>query len=148
MTRTARFLLRILWTAAPLACVVPDRTAAADVDAHRWRDRLLIVFAAGENAPALLRQRDIARQARADFSERELVTIEVVGNSVSGSDESAAALRERFGVAPHAFRVLLLGKDGGVKMVSSVPLAAGALVSTIDAMPMRREESRRSGRSE
>jgi hypothetical protein len=38
------------------------------------------------------------------------------------------------------FRVRLVGKDGGVKLDSSTPVAADALFALIDAMPMRRQE--------
>jgi hypothetical protein len=39
--------------------------------------------------------------------------------------------------------VLLVGKDGGVKLSSSSPLSASTLFGTIDAMPMRIDEMRR-----
>jgi hypothetical protein len=38
------------------------------------------------------------------------------------------------------FRVRLVGKDGGVKHVQSVPIDAPTIFALIDAMPMRRAE--------
>jgi hypothetical protein len=53
-----------------------------------------------------------------------------------------AATRKRFHIAPNAFTVILIGKDGGEKLRSSIPLSVDTLRSTIDAMPMRQDEMR------
>ena len=64
----------------------------------------------------------------------------------AGPDTSVAtpaehiALRKRFHVAPDAFAVILIGKDGGEKLRSDKPVPWETLQSTIDAMPMRQQE--------
>lgn len=108
---------------------------AVAVTAAGADQRLLYVFAADAASPPLRAQRAAADPA-AD-AERDLRRIEVVGTG-----GQATALRRRFGVAPGTFRVILIGKDGGVKLTSAHPLAAAALAETIDAMPMRRGEMR------
>lgn len=57
-----------------------------------------------------------------------------------------AARRERpdLGVGSQvAFEVLLVGKDGTVKLRSDKPVAASEINALIDTMPMRQEEMRR-----
>ena len=57
----------------------------------------------------------------------------------------AAARRERpeLGVRPSVvFEVLLVGKDGGVKLRREAPVAASEITALIDTMPMRQEEMR------
>ncbi len=117
--------------------------AAASVDDHRWRDRLLIVFAPDAASPALAAQRRDAAAASAAYAERDLVMIEVVGDAVRGARDDAAALRRRLHVPAAAFRAVLVGKDGHVAGVSPEPLTAERLAAQIDAMPMRRDEMRR-----
>ena len=39
-----------------------------------------------------------------------------------------------------AFRVRLVGKDGGVKLDQATPIEVTTLFALIDAMPMRRAE--------
>lgn len=39
------------------------------------------------------------------------------------------------------FRVLLIGKDGGVKLDQSDPVTADRIIALIDSMPMRRREA-------
>jgi hypothetical protein len=115
--------------------------AALTIDAHRRHDRLLVVFAPDAASPALAAQR--AEVDGAAFAERDLRLVEVVGAAVTGAADPAATLRARFHVASGAFRAVLVGKDGGVKLDSATPLAAARLAATIDAMPMRRDEMRR-----
>lgn len=111
-------------------------SAAAPAD-----DRLLLIFAADAGAPQLLAQRaaldDVGLRAR------DVTRIEVVGDTVTGATNTAATLRRRYEVDRGAFRVVLVGKDGGVKLDERAPISAATLHATIDAMPMRRQEMRR-----
>ncbi len=115
------------------------RAGAGDLlDAYRWRSRVLVVAAPDSGDPRLTDQRREAATRRADFAERDLVVIEAVGGT-----EEARALRRRFGIAPEAFRAVLIGKDGEAKLAEAAPIPAARLFATIDAMPMRRDEQRR-----
>jgi hypothetical protein len=51
-------------------------------------------------------------------------------------------LRRRFSVAPDKFAVLLIGKDGGVKLRKSEPVERREFYALIDRMPMRIQEAR------
>lgn len=77
------------------------------------------------------------------LAERDVARVEVVGDMVTGASETAAALRARYKVDGSGFRVVLVGKDGGVKRDQREPIAAARLYGTIDAMPMRQDEMRR-----
>lgn len=116
--------------------------AAAPLDSYRWQDRILLVFAPDAASPELATQRAIGREQAAGFTERDLRTVEVVDDAVTGASDPADALRRRFG-ARDAFRVVLLDKDGNVKLDAAAPLPADRLFATIDAMPMRRSEAKR-----
>ncbi|HRD74337.1 MAG TPA: DUF4174 domain-containing protein [Hyphomicrobiaceae bacterium] len=130
-----------------LLAIMLTPSAAFAMSGYMWKKRPLVVFAPDGNASALASQRAIVAGARGGFAERHMVVVWVVGDSVSselggGPGLSAADLRRRYGVARGSFRAILIGKDGGAKISSSKPLAAGMLFSTIDAMPMRRDEMR------
>jgi hypothetical protein len=51
-------------------------------------------------------------------------------------------LRKKFGVTADEFEVILIGKDGTVKLRSKAAVSTSALFQLIDAMPMRQEEMR------
>jgi hypothetical protein len=63
-------------------------------------------------------------------------------------EADAKVLRRRFRVPDDAFRVILLGLDGGAKLTSDEPLTTETLFSTIDAMPMRQRELSERGAGE
>jgi hypothetical protein len=83
--------------------------------------RTLYAYAPTASDPALLRQRSLLAPAHASMVERDLILTEIIGKR------------------PH-FEAVLVGKDGGEKFHSSVPLTPDRLFEIIDALPMRREE--------
>ena len=116
---------------------------------YRWEKRPLLVFAPSAAHLELKRQRGLLAGQTAGLRERDMVVIYVVGSTVStqlgaGPGMSASALRSRYGISASSFRTILVGKDGGAKISSRAPLAVTRLFATIDAMPMRRQEIRRS----
>lgn len=142
---TFRRLFALVATTAAIAASLPS--AGMTMSAYKWKKRPLVVFAPSDGDPGLARQRAIVAGLGPAFQDRQIVVVYVVGNTVSadlgpGPGIGAAALRERFGVAASAFRAVLVGKDGGIKISSGTPIASSPLFATIDAMPMRREEKR------
>lgn len=125
------------------ASVAAATATVSSTDAYRWEKRLLIVFADTADSAALLQQRQMAERESADFADRDLVLIDVIGDYVRGASDLAATLRRRYDAPAGTFSVVLVGKDGGVKLQSNEPIEARRLFETIDAMPMRRNEARR-----
>jgi len=112
---------------------------------YRWKYRPVVVLAGADDGAALAEQRRVFAANRAGLAERDIVVVWVIGNKVRaelgpGPGLTAAQLRARFGAAETGFRVALVGKDGGTKLIQSKPLSADALFGTIDSMPMRRKE--------
>jgi hypothetical protein len=127
-------------------------SGASAMESYRYKKRPLVVFSPSDQHPGVTRQRNIVNGNRSQFVERDVVVVYVTGNSVShdlGAPQTlnASALRQRYKVSEGQFRVMLIGKDGGIKIDQSTPLAATDLASEIDRMPMRRDEVRRSGNS-
>ena len=110
---------------------------------HVGASRVLVVFAPGEDDPALTEQRRVLASAAQGARQRDLVVVEMAGTRASRpamSTDDANALRKRFGVPPAAFRAVLVGKDGGAKLSEAAPIEADRLFAVVDAMPMRRRE--------
>ena len=115
------------------------------LDAYRWQNRLLIVLAPHPVARLVIAQRAALNHVQRELWDRDVIWIEVPGDVVTIDHElqsgiSAADMRRRYGVAQADARVLLVGKDGGVKLRQAEPIHSDDLFSTIDAMPMRRHE--------
>jgi Domain of unknown function (DUF4174) len=69
-------------------------------------------------------------------------------NSKYLSSEAASALRKRYNVRQGVFAVLLVGKDGGVKLNHQNETRLEDIFALIDFMPMRREEMRQKSQSD
>lgn len=99
---------------------------------YAWEARPVIIFADSEKDPRF--QRQVANlSARADdMAERDVVIL-------MDTDPSAdSALRLKF--RPRDFQIILIGKDGEIKMRRPHPVTAEDLNRQIDRMPMRRRE--------
>ena len=123
--RAARFFRSIAASAAvsvSSAGAYPQNGDLPDLAEHRWRDRVLIVDAPSLDDPAYRVQASTLLAVWSGLSERDLHII----------------TRQQ---AP-AFRVRLVGKDGGVKLDQGAPVPPDELFALIDAMPMRRAEKR------
>lgn len=117
-----------------------------DLDALRWKNRILILFGPSESDPSFrLQKQDLASRTE-EVIERDLVILEILEHGESQasqeilSKETAESIRNRFNARSGHFQVLLIGKDGGVKLRSEQPVPVQDIFGLIDSMPMRRQE--------
>jgi hypothetical protein len=115
--------------------------ASPTIAQMKWERRILIVSAPAADDASLTEQRRILAGWKTNAAARDLTIVEVVGDTVRGASDPAAALRHRYHL-PTRFTAILVGKDGGEKLRSAKPFPAAALEATIDAMPMRKAGQR------
>lgn len=145
-----RGLLALGLLAATLACRTPEPPEDSDwFEGARWSRRLLVLTAEGPEAAV---QRGLLAGEQQGLEERDLTVLQVGAEvdyvaGVHGTDPlpPATAFGQRFGLPDRNFQVVLVGKDGGVKLRRDEPLAPRDLWAVIDAMPMRMREMRRTG---
>jgi hypothetical protein len=115
-----------------------------------WRTRPLVIVAPGpgDDAVAELRQA-LAQPATASaFADRQIAVFTVIGGQGAREGQALDAAATRALLAALDLRadgpaaVLLIGKDGGVKLRLK-HVAVAEILDTVDAMPMRRQEVRR-----
>jgi len=119
-----------------------------DLSGFQWKNRLLFLFAPNQSHPmfSALHQSLAARQSEA--GERDLVIFEILESAASSMNnevidsEAARRLREKFDVPGHEFTVILIGKDGGIKLDRKEQTQLDDIFALIDSMPMRQEEMR------
>jgi len=124
-------------------------SAAGILAAMRDKARPLLIFypqipGARPLVPALRRQRSLFDGHLAELKERDvvLVYIPLLNDYESVTPSAWTGLRRQFQVDDRKFTVVLLGKDGGEKFRSQVPVTIEKLDALIDAMPMRQQEMR------
>ena len=143
--------LSLLFAAACVAALSP---ASAQTETQRNTTtlsqlrnhaRLLLIFSPSENETKLQHQLAIMTAAKAEATERDLVTIAITKDTTwitptRLTDADITSARLRFHVDSDQFTLILVGKDGGEKLRQNEPVSFDRLREVIDAMPMRREE--------
>jgi hypothetical protein len=144
-------MMRFLIALVLLVPMAPaQQTLATLVD----RNRVLLVFAPSAMDGRFGEQVSAFDRHEAELRARDLVVIPLLqqaGPPAASaalrnlqppriSDDEQLTLRRRFHVGASEFEVILLGKDGGEKLRSKVPITLARLNKTIDAMPMRKQE--------
>jgi len=97
-----------------------------------WEKRPVIVFADSPNDPSFQRQLEFLRDQSGQLAERDVVVLTDTDPAAMGP------LREK--LRPRGFMLVLIGKDGGVKLRKPFPWDVRELTRSIDKMPMRRRE--------
>ena len=110
-----------------------------------WQKRVLLVFAPDNTNINYHRQNLILSEIAAGMKEREMMTIRAIWDSkllIDNNEQSLTAnvLYQYFFVAEKQFRVMLVGKDGKVKLDRNKPVLTKELFALIDEMPIRQHE--------
>ena len=119
-----------------------------DLAGFQWKNRLLFLFAPDGNHPKFKKlQHDIAGQPY-EVKDRDLVIFEILEQGASRMQtgvmdrQAADSVRDRFGIAKNEFTLILVGKDGGVKLKRENYVSLATVFDLIDSMPMRQIEMR------
>ncbi|PQJ77530.1 DUF4174 domain-containing protein [Polaribacter glomeratus] len=106
--------------------------------------RVLIVITSDKNNVDFMNQIELLKNKSTEFEERKLKILQALPNFFkSDSDESwnpSPDLYQKFNKEKAAFKVVLIGLDGGIKQSQTTVLSAEKLCAIIDGMPMRQRE--------
>ena len=120
-----------------------------DLDTYQWKNRIILIFAPSSDSDAYKRQMREFEGQGDGILDRDLIVLELFenGESRSGdtplSEGAAPQMRRQFDAGEAEFSIILIGKDGTVKLRSTVPVSVSEIFSLIDAMPMRQDEMHR-----
>lgn len=125
------------------------QTAMNPIEEHRWKQRVLIFSASAPTNVGYKRQEQLMEKGKRGMKERDLVIYKLYDDHWLGpgekmlSEEQAAAIREAYDIPESQFMVVLIGKDGGIKMRKDDIVSSREIFELIDSMPMRKTEMRR-----
>ena len=120
--------------AESLETIFVDVTNETTIDGYLWVKRPVIVFANTDLDVNFQTQMKSMRQGAEELAARDVVVL------VDANPAEKTALRKKF--RPRGFAVLLMGKDGQIKLRKPFPWDARELSRSIDKMPMRQQEMR------
>jgi len=110
---------------------------------NQWKHRIILLYAPSAESPDLKKQRVLLDAVSDGLTERDLVVRELLADQLTDNDK--AFLQETLNTTGNTFRVLLIGKDGGVKIRQTNPITPKQLFDTIDGMYMRQQEMKKRG---
>jgi hypothetical protein len=127
-----------------LALNTTAQTGQLSLDDFRWENRIIIINQ-DQSKELSEQQIKLLLTDTPGLQERHLLIFEITLNGIKDilnqkDYETSPNLLEKLDLKTDAFEILLIGKDGGVKLRSNSPLDNGKIYSTIDVMPMRRAE--------
>ena len=131
-----------------LTICAPEKTMSMDLTQFQWKNRLLFLFAPDGNHPLFKNLQSQIVAQKAEVEDRDLVVFEVLAQdssrmkTTSLDRQQADSIRDHFAVPRNIFSLILVGKDGGIKLKRNDQVDLGAVFELIDSMPMRQDEMR------
>jgi uncharacterized protein with von Willebrand factor type A (vWA) domain len=105
-----------------------------DLSEFHWKKRPVLVFADSEDDPAFQSQMELLREQPEDLIERDVIVL----TDTDPGARSPLRLRMR----PRGFMLVLVGKDGGIKLRKPRPWDVREITRSIDKMTIRQREIR------
>ena len=105
-------------------------TFGQDLSEYRWKNRLVILVGTESNPEQLKLLKNTEKQ----LQERDILVLEKTPNSKH---------LKPLGITNNFEGVLLIGKDGGIKLQHPFVVEPQVIFDLVDSMPMRKSEMRR-----
>jgi hypothetical protein len=126
----------------------PRETLSMDLTQFQRKNRLLLIFAQDGNHPLFqdLQSQILAQKAEVD--DRDLIVFEVPAqgparmNTNTLDRKEADSIRNHFAIPSDEYSLILVGKDGGIKLKRKDQVDLKEVFELIDSMPMRQNEMR------
>lgn len=148
MTRILAFVFSVLIPFAISAQDTPARPDAAvikptgdrNLSEFLWINRLIVVFADNPADPRFIQQMDLLNRELEILGDRDVVIL------TDTNPMAKSAIRTK--LRPRGFSMVLIGRDGGVKLRKPRPWTVREITRSIDKFADRRREveQRRHGR--
>ncbi|MEO1022980.1 MAG: DUF4174 domain-containing protein [Bacteroidota bacterium] len=137
-------LLSVLSLSVAMHARAQKVSSAFQLDDYRWKNRLVLIF--GSETDSLVdEQLSLLRRAEDVLAERDVLKFSFTDSSPDIISKETEALYHKFNLSDNnRITTILIGKDGSEKLrVKNNVLSVELLLTTIDAMPMRRREMQR-----
>ena len=114
-----------------IAVMIPKELQGIELNQYLWKNRIILTFGDDQDHPDLIRLKAEMKENNCGILNRDLLHFNFsndgkIGNHTTANDQS--------------FRILLIGKDGGIKYESNRSVSLIHLFELIDSMPMRQDE--------
>ena len=114
-----------------MAIMIPKELEGIELNQYLWKNRIILTFTDDDDHADLIKLKVEMKENNCEILNRDLLHFHFsnygkTGNQTTKNDQS--------------FRILLIGKDGGIKYESNQYVSLIQLFKLIDSMPMRQDE--------
>ncbi len=127
----------------------PLKDNLLDLSAYKWENRIILVFPDLPDESTRKQQTEDLLANNKDLEDRDLIIFHILNDHMATSLISGERftlkydLHKQFNIEHGSFRLLLIGKDGTVKLNSDSRIEPRQIFNLIDSMPMRQAEMRK-----
>ena len=104
-----------------------------------WKNRVIVTFSPNKNNTDRSHFLNSINKNLCEYNSRNIIHIDLLFNENNQEIEKFKSFFEKLSLSPSEFRLILFGKDGGIKL-NSRKTSLEEIFSLIDTMPMRQEE--------
>jgi hypothetical protein len=133
-----------------LALFISFATSAQDLKKYQWKNRIILLKDIRFDSDKLQDQLDLLHVNTEKLEARDLLIFIVTDESVFDNSKiktklNSSSIIKKYGLADFN-GLVLVGKDGGVKLKESFIVNPKTIYNLIDSMPMRQAEMRSSSK--
>ena len=114
-----------------------EGSRSIDLAEFQWINRLLVILADTDNDPRFVEQMDLLREQSDELTDRDVIVL------LDTDPALKTRLRER--MRPRGFAIVLVGKDGQIRLRKPFPWSVREISRAIDKSPLRQRELRQGG---
>lgn len=114
--------------------------SAQELKDFKWKNRILLLIGSGNNVEEREMQLNKFKAQLNEMQERDLVLFVYDGKDISDIDGTPTNIKIKNTPFDKFQGVILIGKDGGVKLQKKFVVEVREIFELIDQMPMRRSE--------
>ena len=104
-----------------------------------WKNRVIVTFSPNKNNTDRSHFLNNINKNLCEYNSRNIIHIDLLFDENNQEIEKFKSFFEKLSIPPNEFRLVLFGKDGGIKL-NSRKTSLEEIFSLIDTMPMRQEE--------
>ncbi len=112
---------------------------SSPLDEFLWKNRILVTFSPSKNNTERSYFLNSINNNLCEFNSRNIIHIDLIFNEKNHEIEKFESSFENLSLSASEFRLILIGKDGGIKL-NSKKISLEEIFALIDTMPMRQEE--------
>ena len=112
---------------------------SSPLEKYLWKNRVVVTFSPSKNNTERNYFVNSINRNLCKFNSRNIIHIDFIFNENDQEIENFESSFENISLSSSEFRLILIGKDGGIKL-NSRKISLEEIFSLIDTMPMRQEE--------